>query len=194
MGRHQTSMEAKAPGFITVSNPGQLPITFKATVEPFQSGARSQSEIGVVLDRDQVQTVEMVGPVRVRRQYATSDFDGIAVVIRPVNSDLPRMRLELRHRRNGLCIPLLDADDLTDIVAEWQLWAKALALPLLMADEDTGLSRVANAPQRLWMRTPCARRKKHGPTRDRPRFLVAREPGNGALMKPIAPLPACDVS
>ncbi|MDX5592997.1 DUF6101 family protein [Pseudovibrio sp. SPO723] len=182
-------MEASAPGFVSIANPGQLPISFTATVEPIESCIRVSATVGVTISREQVEITEFIGSVLVRRSYPTTAFDGVAVVLRSDEAQLagrPRMVLELRHPRPGLRVPLFEANDLADIVAEWQLWAKALALPLLLVDEDTGLSKVANAPQSLYRRNPLPRRKTRGHTKNRPRFLVGRQPGDLTRMKHVS--------
>lgn len=49
------------------------------------------------------------------------------------------LRLVLRHRNSDLDLPLMEARGDEDIVADWQSWARVLALPALIEDEDGSL-------------------------------------------------------
>ena len=57
----------------------------------------------------------------------------------PDGDDRRRGRGRARAPGPGLSLPLYRATDGTDIVAEWQSWARVLELPLLVAEPDGGL-------------------------------------------------------
>nr|WP_272214274.1 DUF6101 family protein [Marinicella sp. W31]MDC2879012.1 DUF6101 family protein [Marinicella sp. W31] len=48
--------------------------------------------------------------------------------------------LELHHADPELCIPLLVAHDLSEIVADWQNWALLYDIPMMMVEAD-GVAR-----------------------------------------------------
>ena len=66
---------------------------------------------------------------------------------RPKPADAGAVAIVLEHRDPGLSLPLYRADDGTDIVAEWQSWARVLGMPLLVAEAD-GRSARAVRPHR----------------------------------------------
>jgi len=48
--------------------------------------------------------------------------------------------LELLHNDPQLSVPLLVADDLDDVAADWRAWADAYRLPMLLIEAD-GIAR-----------------------------------------------------
>ena len=50
------------------------------------------------------------------------------------------MTLELLHNDPMLSVPLLVADDLDDVAADWRAWADAYRLPMLLIESD-GVAR-----------------------------------------------------
>ena len=63
----------------------------------------------------------------------------LGVVIRmepPAEDTLGTISIVLEHRDSALSLPLFSATGGTDIVAEWQSWARVLGMPLLVANAD----------------------------------------------------------
>ena len=90
--------------------------------------------------------------------------------------------LELHHRDPQLSVPLLVADDLDDVAADWRAWADAYRLPMLLIEAD-GVARTLEESLGLAMKTaaPVARRKGRISIKRRPRFLARRKPGHLGL-------------
>ncbi len=89
--------------------------------------------------------------------------------------------LELMHHDPMLTVPLLVADDLDDVAADWRAWAEAYRLPMLLVESDgvarsleESLGQVKTAPTRQ-------RRKRASSQPRRPRFLARRKTGNLGL-------------
>lgn len=89
--------------------------------------------------------------------------------------------LELMHEDAELCVPLLVANDLDDIAADWRAWSERFGLPMLLVEADgiarsleDSLGRVKTAPVQ-------ERRQGRATRRSRPRFLARRQPGNLGL-------------
>lgn len=95
--------------------------------------------------------------------------------------------LELLHADAMLSVPLLVADNLEDIAADWRTWASAYGLPMLLIEAD-GVARTLEeslgaAIQALPVKE---RRKRRSSINPRPRFLARRRSGNLGLRLSIA--------
>lgn len=91
--------------------------------------------------------------------------------------------LELHHPDKNLCVPLLVADDLDDIAADWRAWAKAAKLPMLLVEAD-GIARPLEAT--LGKAESYARRKGKAVNRRRTRFQARRASGTLGVRLVIA--------
>ncbi|MBS3648288.1 hypothetical protein KEU06_06565 [Pseudaminobacter sp. 19-2017] len=90
--------------------------------------------------------------------------------------------LELLHRDPMLSVPLLVADNLEDIAADWRAWSEAFGLPMLLVESD-GVARtleesLGNAIRKL---PPQERRHGRATKLRRPRFLMRRRMGDLGL-------------
>lgn len=105
-------------------------------------------------------------------------FSGVAA--RAIEDDVGNVTvtLELHHADPMLCVPLLVAEDLDDVAADWRAWAEAYRLPMLLIEAD-GVARTLeeslSAATRAAM--PIDRRKGRPTHARRPRFLARRKIG-----------------
>ncbi len=90
--------------------------------------------------------------------------------------------LELLHNDPMLSVPLLVADDLYDVAADWRAWAEAYRLPMLLIEAD-GVARTLEESLGAAIKTlpPRERRKGRVSTTRRPRFLARRQTGDLGL-------------
>ena len=90
--------------------------------------------------------------------------------------------LELHHRDPQLSVPLLVADDLDDVAADWRAWADAYRLPMMLIEAD-GIARTLEESLGAAIKALPAqeRRKRRVTPQRRPRFLMRRKPGNLGL-------------
>lgn len=131
----------------------------------------------VRLNPEQVTIARRLAGMRMKISVPSKSYRG--VVLEPAAaSRTRRFRLRLDHRDPDLNVPLFEAADAADVIAEWTGWAQFFALPRLietscggLACLDQGIGRVllgASSPERRQARTVGARR---------PRFLARRKTG-----------------
>ena len=87
--------------------------------------------------------------------------------------------LELLHHDPMLSVPLLVADDLDDVAADWRAWADAYRLPMLLIEAD-GVARTLEESLGAAIKTLPVKERRKGrtSTQRRPRFLARRRVGN----------------
>jgi hypothetical protein len=108
-----------------------------------------------------------------------SAFLGVAIRLYPPDhSGAARVAVILEHRDPALSIPLYSATDSDDVLAEWQLWARTFAMPMLIADRDGKLSQAFPHIGAVRVAAPSPRRRARATlARRRPRILMRRKPG-----------------
>ena len=89
--------------------------------------------------------------------------------------------LELLHNDPMLSVPLLVADNLDDIAADWRAWAEAYRLPMLLVEADGIARTLEETIGQVRAGTPKDRRKGKVSNHRRPRFLARRKTGNLGL-------------
>lgn len=152
------------------------PFHLPARVEYFgavRAGARRHS---AVIGPDSIVIRRMTGagvplyvtvPVRCYRGVLLTAADG---------GD-ERVALRLVHANDELAVPLFEADDADDVLADWQAWGRALARPLLIEDADGVLCEPHDRLGSLIVKRPKARRVNKFFAERRPRFLCRRAVG-----------------
>lgn len=89
--------------------------------------------------------------------------------------------LELLHNDPQLCVPLLVAEDLDDIAADWRAWAEEYRLPMLLIEAD-GVARTLEESLGTVKTAPVKERRKRSSLKQRrPRFLARRRTGDLGL-------------
>ncbi len=161
-------------------DPLALPLRFTAN----DAGA-DERQRQVELTRERVVVRRAVRGIRMAVKLPISAFLGVALRLVPSGtSDLIVVSLE--HSDPALSVPLYAAPDGEDVVAEWQLWARVLGRPLLVADLDgrlrhpfrqIGTLRVAEVAPRRRRRNAIKKRRAMMPLRRR----VSRMPGRPAV-------------
>ena len=89
--------------------------------------------------------------------------------------------LELLHNDPMLSVPLLVADNLEDVAADWRAWADAYRLPMLLIEADGVARTLEESLGAVRKGEPKARRKRPTSMPRRPRFLARRRAGNLGL-------------
>jgi hypothetical protein len=155
-------------------DPFALPVRFRTadtstdTCERIVEIARER----VVLRRD-------VAGMRMKLSLPIQNYLGIALrVVPPDETGEGSIAVVLAHRDEALAVPLFVADDGNDAVAEWQLWANVLGLPLLVAETDGTLREPFTRLGGVRVAAPQGRRRRCGPIkRRRASILMRRKPG-----------------
>jgi len=109
-------------------------------------------------------------------------FRGVAARAMEDGDGNVTVTLELLHDDPMLSVPLLVADDLDDVAADWRAWADAYRLPMLLIEAD-GVARTLEESLGVAIKTtpPLERRKGRISTTRRPRFLARRRTGDLGL-------------
>lgn len=89
--------------------------------------------------------------------------------------------LELMHNDPMLSVPLLVADNLEDIAADWRAWAEAYRLPMLLVEADGVARPLEESIGGIRTASVKPRRKGRVSSLRRPRFLARRKSGNLGL-------------
>ena len=117
-------------------------------------------------------------------------FKGIAA--RAIQDDTGKMTvtLELLHHDPELCVPLLYANDMVDISADWHSWSRMMSLPMLIVGVDSVATPVQRLLGSIMVEEPWERRKRIMAIRHRPNFLRRRKPGT---MGPVERISAAEI-
>jgi hypothetical protein len=92
----------------------------------------------------------------------------------------------LEHPDPSLSLPLYHSIESTDIIAEWQTWARVLSVPLLIADADGKLREPFSRLGALRISPPIRRRRQRSMMfRRRPAILLRRRPGRQQAMSSV---------
>lgn len=148
-----------------------------ATRDDFGDVTFTIDQRGVIVRR----TLQMCGlPATV--MLPSRVFRGVAARAIEDETGNVTVTLELLHCDALLSVPLLVADNLEDVSADWRAWAEAYRLPMLLIEAD-GVARTLEeslgaAIKALPVRE---RRKRRVSVLRRPRFLARRKPGDLGL-------------
>lgn len=108
-------------------------------------------------------------------------FKGVAARAMDDGHGNVTVTLELMHEDASLSVPLLVANDLDDVAADWRAWATAYRLPMLLVEAD-GVARTLDESAGFAARLlPAKPRRKRATAQRRPRFLVRRKQGGLGL-------------
>jgi len=104
-------------------------------------------------------------------------FKGVAARAVEDENGVMTVTLELLHHDPELCVPLLYANDMDDIAADWHSWSRLMKLPMLVVDLDNNPSEVTRQLGLVMVEDPIARRRRITTIRHRPNFLRRRKTG-----------------
>lgn len=116
--------------------------------------------------------------LRVSVALPSNAFKGVAARIVEHGEGCHTVILELHHHDPELCVPVLVADDLDDIAADWHSWSRIMKLPMLMIGMDNVAEPVRQELGLVMIEDPAARRKRITQPRHRPWFLRLRKKGS----------------
>ncbi|MCC7347040.1 MAG: hypothetical protein IT538_06545 [Variibacter sp.] len=183
--RRQTGSGGHSPagtGRCARLDPLALPVRFTATDAAADGRVRS-----VEIDRDRVLLRRRVRGMPIHVAVPIDAFQGVSVRLTPAeDGEDESVTVRLEHRDPALAIEVYEGPDDADVIAEWQLWARVLDLPLLMADPA---GRLHDPFARMGSVTTCApkprRRRRNARRRRRPTLPLRRKPGDGSLVMPV---------
>jgi Family of unknown function (DUF6101) len=155
-------------------DPLALPVRFTATDVGADERVRD-----VELTCERVVLRRAVRGIRMAVNLPVTAFLGVALRLVPSAGGAPDLvTVSLEHRDAGLTVPLFSASDSNDVVAEWQLWAKVLKLPLLVAHGDGSLTEPFDRLGLVRVASPEPRRRRKNAVKARhPAIMLRRYPG-----------------
>jgi hypothetical protein len=106
-----------------------------------------------------------------------ASFKGIAARAYVEEDGTMTVSLELHHHDPALCVPVLVADNLDDIAADWHCWSRMLKLPMLVVEADEIARPVREQLGAIMVEDPVERRKRITAVKRRPWFLRQRKTG-----------------
>ncbi|MGQ4275240.1 DUF6101 family protein [Terrihabitans sp. B22-R8] len=175
--RQQNEVQATF-GITRRVDPAALPARF---VSP--DAAANDGQRNVVLDAERVVLARRLGPVAMKIELPLTSYRGVVVRIIPGLTEAEdRISVVLVHADRALDVPLFEASDDCDVIAEWRMWGSILNLPLLMEGLDGYVFAAESRLGDVVVDTPLARRRHAFLSKRRPRFASRRRMGT----KPMA--------
>ncbi len=151
-------------------DPFTLPVQFAVTDKAADERIRM-----VELSRDRVVVRRAVRGIKMAVRVPVTAYLGVAIRMEPpTEHQNGAVTVVLEHRDPGLSLPLYRATDGTDIVAEWQTWARVLSLPLLVAEADGRLREPFARIGAVRIAAPTWRRRRRSALRARRPTLPLR--------------------
>ncbi len=105
-------------------------------------------------------------------------FKGVAARAIEDANGVVTVSLELLHHDPELCVPLLYANDMDDIAADWHSWSRLMKLPMIVVDLENNPTAVTKQLGDLMIEDPIARRKRITTIKHRPNFMRRRKMGD----------------
>jgi hypothetical protein len=155
-------------------DPFSLPLRFEA-----RDAAADGSVRFIELTRERVVLRRSVRGMLMAVNLPVASYLGVALRIEPpAGTAASAVTLVLEHRDSALSLPLYRADDSSEVVAEWQSWARVLQLPLLVTEPDGRLREPFARIGALRIAAPAPRRRKRSAVKARrPSIFLRRKPG-----------------
>jgi hypothetical protein len=122
----------------------------------------------VELHRERVVLRRALRGIKMALNLPVSAYRGVAIRMQPPAGEAAgAVAVVLEHCDPALSLTLYRADDSSDIVAEWQAWARVLGLPLLVEEADGCLREPFERIGALRVAAPIRRRRQRGTLRAR---------------------------
>lgn len=115
--------------------------------------------------------------VKTRISCKASAFRGIAAKLSLSDDDQVVAELILLHRDPSLNLPLARSNDMEELAADWQMWARRFNVPLILIEPDGFEQMISNRIGAIDVKHSKARRPSAFFAIRRPRFLTRRKKG-----------------
>ncbi len=155
-------------------DPFALPLRFEMS-----DGTADERVRVVELHRERVVLRRALRGIKMAVNLPIAAYRGVAIRMEPPAGEAQgAVAVVLEHSDPALSLTLYRAADGTDIVAEWQSWARVLAMPLLVAEADGRLREPFERIGALRVAAPIRRRRRRGALKGRrPSLPLRRKPG-----------------
>lgn len=163
-------------------DPGHLPTRYTAPDRGADTGQRA-----IDLHADRVVIRRTASGARMKLQLPVRTFRGVAVrIAEGGGAGADRVEIVLIHADPALNVPLFSSPDADDVVAVWQRWGSALALPLLLTDADGQVREAFPRLGAVLVGQPGPRRRRRSALKGRrPMALMRRRPGGPIGSQPV---------
>jgi len=150
-------------------DPLALPVRFAAS-----DAAADERVRWIDLDRERVVLRRAVRGIPMAIKVPVHAFLGVALHLVAAEGG-ECVTLSLAHRDPALSVPLFSQADGNDVIADWQLWARTLRLPLLVADRGGNLREPFARMGGVRLEPVCPRRRRRNAVKARrPSILLRR--------------------
>jgi len=157
-----------------------LPVRFTA------SDARADGRIRhVELARDHVVIRRTLKGMPLKIRVPVSAFSGVTLKLSQAGEGCEQVLVSLEHRDPALSVLLYTADDNCDAVAEWQLWSRVLARPLLIADLAGAIREPFPTLGAVLVAAPAPRRRRRTTVATRRRRRALRRAAGVMSTEPV---------
>jgi hypothetical protein len=177
--RRQTEiLGAAAPVRAKKLDPARLPLNFTSPDDAADGGERA-----VTLDADRIVMARRISDVAMKINLPLTAYRGVAIRVLPgASEEHDSFAVVLSHTDPGLEVTLFEAQDDSEIIAEWRKWAATLGLPLVMEGLDGRSVVAATRLGDVEISRPRPRRARSFLKNRRPRFLTRRRAGTPSLV------------
>jgi len=175
--RHTEILETAAPVRAQKLDPARLPLNFKSPDAFADGGART-----VTLDADRIVMARRISDVAMKINLPLTAYRGVAIRLLPDAEGQEHIAVVLSHTDPGLEVALYEADDDSEVIAEWRKWGSTLGLPLLMEGVDGHMIAAEEKLGEVEVSRPRPRRARSFLKSRRPRFLTRRRAGKPSLV------------
>ena len=154
------------------------PAKHHQTMRTQAKGSTLVGETGYELSDDIIVEGKLNCGVTTRVACKASTFRGVASKLSLSDDDQVIAELILLHRDASLNVPLARANDMNELAADWQMWAKRYNVPLILIEADGVEQMVSNRLGALDIKDSKSRRPSAYFASRRPRFLTRRKSGH----------------
>ena len=168
MRHHTETIESAHADRVQKLEPMRLPVRHGTSDVP------DLADEGLIPQAERLALAHRFGAVALKITHPLSAYRGVAIrILQGASEADDRIAVVLSHSDCALEVPLYEAEDDTDVIAEWRKWGNALGLPLLMEGTDGRLVAAENRLGEVTVERPRPRRRGSFLSR-RPRFLIRR--------------------
>jgi hypothetical protein len=159
-------------------DPLALPVRFTAN-----DAAADERQRQVEISRERVVVRRAVLGIRMAVKLPLAAFLGVS--LRVQHGAERKVAVFLEHSDTALSVPLFEAADSEDAVAEWQLWGRVLNRPLLLGSADGTVHDPFRRLGALRVAAPTLRRRRRNAIRRRRPSLPLRRRAASGVEKTV---------
>ena len=164
-------------------DPFGLPVRFSASDAAADGRLRE-----VELHRERVVLRRSLHGMRMALNMPVAAYDGISLLLVPGQggAEEDALAVVLEHSDPALTLPLFLTSRPDEALAEWRAWSQLLGVPLLLADQGTGVGAPKAQLGHMRVERPRPRRRRRSALKNRrPSILLRRGQGKITRATPV---------